>query len=225
MLTDVKGVIFDLDGTLVDSMWMWKDIDIEYLGQFGIECPEDLQTGVEGMSFNETANYFKTRFSLKESIEEIQNKWHEMAWDKYANQVPLKEGVMEFLEYLKEHQIPCGIASSNSKELIELIINKYNIANYFKTIRNSNEVAKGKPSPDVYLLAAHDMGVEPEDCLVFEDVIQGVMGGKNAKMKVCNVYDEYSRKDKETLRKIADYHIRNYYEIAAGTFDNLVQQE
>lgn len=225
MLTNVKGVIFDLDGTLIDSMWMWSDIDTEYLGLFGLECPDDLQNDIEGMSFDETASYFKARFSLEDSIHDIQKKWNEMAWDKYANEVPLKEGVMEFLKYLKEHNIPCGIASSNSKELIELVVQKYKISGYFKTIRNSNEVAKGKPSPDVYLLAAKDMEVNPEDCLVFEDVLQGVIGGKNANMKVCNVFDEYSRKDKEELRSIADYHIRNYHEIAAGTFDNLTQQE
>lgn len=221
MLTDVKGVIFDLDGTLVDSMWMWKDIDREYLSKFDITLPDGLEEKIEGMSFDETAIYFKNRFHLPDSIKEIQYNWNQMAWDKYANEVPLKEGVMEFLEYLKLQSIPCGIASSNSKELIELIIRKYNITSYFQTIRNSNEVPQGKPSPDIYLLVANDMGIKPEDCLVFEDVMQGVQGGKNANMMVCNVYDEHSVKDKDKLRRLADYHIRSYHDIISGTFKDL----
>lgn len=221
MLTDVSGVIFDLDGTLVDSMWMWHDIDKEFLEGYNIELPSDLQGYIEGMSFDETANYFKERFELKETIKEIQIIWNNMAWNKYATQVSLKEGVVDFLDHLRENNIPCGIASSNSKELIELIVEKYNMSSYFKTIRNSNEVAKGKPSPDIYLLVAKELGVEPENCLVFEDVVQGVLGGKNANMKVCNVYDEHSVKDKEKLRRLADYHIKSYHEIINGVFENL----
>lgn len=219
MLRNVKGVIFDLDGTLVDSMWMWEDIDREFLSSHNIELPEDLQKKVEGMSFDETAIYFKERFQLKDSIEEIQEIWNNMAWNKYATQVPLKEGVLEFLDYLKDNNIPCGIASSNSRELIELVIGRYNIASYFKTIRNSNEVQKGKPSPDIYLLVAEELGVEPEKCLVFEDVVQGVQGGKNANMQVCNVYDEFSLKDQKILKRLADYHIRSYEEILRGSFE------
>lgn len=74
-----KAVIFDLDGTLVDSMWMWKAIDIEYLARFGLACPDDLQKEIEGMSFSETAVYFKERFRLKESLDEIKNAWIQMS--------------------------------------------------------------------------------------------------------------------------------------------------
>ena len=70
-LENKKAMLFDLDGTLVDSMWMWKQIDIEYLGRFGYECPPQLQKEIEGMSFTETAAYFKKRFCLKETVDEI----------------------------------------------------------------------------------------------------------------------------------------------------------
>ena len=82
MLPDKKAVIFDLDGTLVDSMWMWRDIDIEFLGSRGITFPEDLQEKIEGMSFTETAQYFKETFPLEESVEELKAIWNEMAKDK-----------------------------------------------------------------------------------------------------------------------------------------------
>ena len=102
MLKNINAVIFDLDGTLVDSMWMWKAIDVEYLSRFGIELPEDLQREIEGMSFSETAVYFKERFQLEPSVEEIKDTWNEMAYEKYANEVPLKQGALKFLKYLKE---------------------------------------------------------------------------------------------------------------------------
>lgn len=213
MLKDIDAVIFDLDGTLVDSMWMWKEIDIEYLKRFGIEFPMDLQSCVEGMSFSETAIYFKERFNLPDSLDQIKSDWNKMAWDKYLNEVPLKEGVTELLEHLKEHNIPAGIATSNSRELVNLVIDKHNIKECFTSVRTSCEVDKGKPSPDIYLLVATDLLVEPEKCLVFEDVIQGVMAGKNANMKVCAVYDKLSEKDKDEKIRLADYYVHSLSEV------------
>ncbi|MDI9510031.1 MAG: HAD family phosphatase [Clostridiales bacterium] len=213
MLKDIDGVIFDLDGTLVDSMWMWKTIDVEYLARFGLEFPTDLQGKIEGMSFSETAIYFKERFNLPDSLDQIKSDWNKMAWDKYLYEVPLKEGAREFLQYLKDNHIPAGIATSNSRDLVDLIIDKLNIAEFFASIRTSCEVEKGKPSPDIYLLVANDLGVDPKKCLVFEDVIQGVMGGKNANMKVCAVYDEFSEKDDQEKKRLSDYYIYSMKEI------------
>lgn len=213
MLKDIEAVIFDLDGTLVDSMWMWKSIDIEYLKRFGIEMPDDLQRSIEGMSFSETAFYFKKRFELPDSLDQIKSAWNEMAWEKYKNEVPLKDGVLELLRYLKSHNIPAGIATSNSRELVDLIIEEHGIKDYFSSIRTSCEVEKGKPSPDIYLLVAKDMGVEAEKCLVFEDVLQGVMAGKNANMKVCAVHDDYSKDFEKEKRKLADYFVYSVSEI------------
>ena len=84
MLENIKAVIFDLDGTLVDSMWMWREIDIEYLAGFGIELPDDLQKSISGMSFSETAEYFKDRFGIKDDTDTIKKRWNEMAWDMYG---------------------------------------------------------------------------------------------------------------------------------------------
>ena len=102
MLKGIDAVIFDMDGSLVDSMWMWHEIDIEYLGRFGIELPPDLQSKIEGMSFHETAVYFKENFLIPDSLEEIKRTWNEMAWDKYTHEVPLKPGISEFLQGCRE---------------------------------------------------------------------------------------------------------------------------
>ena len=213
MFKDIDAVIFDLDGTIVDSMWMWKSIDIEYLQRFGIELPDDLQRNIEGMSFSETAVYFKQRFDLPDSLEQMKSDWNQMAWEKYVNEVPVKEGVLELLQYLKQQNIPAGIATSNSRELVDLIVEKHAMKEYFTSIRTSCEVSKGKPSPDIYLLVAEDLKVSPERCLVFEDVLQGVMAGKNANMKVCAVYDEYSKDDHEEKIRIADYFVHSVKEV------------
>ncbi len=213
MFKDIKAVIFDLDGTLVDSMWMWRDIDIEYLGERGIEFPENLQSEIEGMSFSETAVYFKRRFHLGEPLEDIKGEWNQMAWDKYTTRVPLKEGALELLQFLKENHIKAGIATSNSRELVDLTTHKLKVREYFNSIRTSCEVEKGKPAPDIYHLVARDLEVEADGCLVFEDIIQGIMAGKNAGMRVCAVYDSFSREDTVRKQELADYYIESFKEL------------
>lgn len=213
MLTGIKAVIFDLDGTLVDSMWMWKEIDIEYLARFNKVFTEDLQVQIEGMSFSETAIYFKERFEIPDDIDTIKADWNEMAYLKYKNEVPLKEGALSFLQELKSKGIKTGIATSNSRKLVDVAIESLEISDYFDAIHTSCEVAKGKPSPDIYLLVCEKLGVTPEECLVFEDIPQGIMAGKNAGMRVCAVQDDFSKDLEEEKRQLADYFIDSYFEL------------
>ena len=98
LLAGVDAVIFDLDGSLVDSMWVWPEIDVEYLKGFGITLDGRLQGEVDGMSFTETAVYFKERFGIPDSVEAIKDKWNRMAQDKYLHEVALKTGVRAFIE-------------------------------------------------------------------------------------------------------------------------------
>jgi len=213
MLNGKKAVIFDLDGTVVDSMWMWKQIDIDYLARFGIEMPEDLQSCIEGMSFTETAVYFKERFGINDELDEIKKSWNDMAWDIYENRVRLKPGVKEFLTELKKRGIKTGIATSNSKELVKVVLDKQDIAKYFDAVHTSCEVKKGKPAPDIYLLVAERLGVSPAECLVFEDIMQGNAAGKNAGMQVCAVDDDFSKEYRADKAEAADYFIYDYTEL------------
>lgn len=213
MWKNKKAMIFDLDGTLVDSMWMWHDIDIEYLGRFGIELPDRLQADIEGMSFSETAVYFKERFRLPDSLEKIKQDWNRMAWDKYTNQVPLKKGVPEFIRKCKSLGILLGIATSNSRELVENIIAVHGLTGDFSCIMTGCDVERGKPSPDIYLAVARDLQVQPEDCLVFEDIVAGIQAGKAAGMEVCAVEDAYSSYQAKEKKALADYYIKDYREI------------
>lgn len=213
MWKNKKAMIFDLDGTLVDSMWIWHDIDIEYLGRFGIDLPDSLQADIEGMSFSETAVYFKERFGLPDPLEKIKQDWNRMAWDKYTNQVPLKKGVAEFIRQCRKGGILLGIATSNSRELVENIIAVHGLREDFSCILTGCDVERGKPSPDIYLAVAGALQVKPEDCLVFEDIVPGIQAGKAAGMEVCAVEDEYSLYQTKEKKALADYYITDYLEI------------
>lgn len=209
-LKDIKAIIFDLDGTLVDSMWIWKQIDIDFLEKRSIVLPEDLQKEIEGKSFTETAQYFIKRFELLECIEEIQSEWNEMARRFYAERIPLKEGVKQFLMNAKLHGIKMGIGTSNSRELLLEVIKAHQIEDFFGTIRTSCEVDRGKPFPDIFLKVAEDLGVLPSECLVFEDTHAGVLAAKNAGMKVVAIYDELSEPYTDVIKDSADYYIDNF---------------
>lgn len=213
LLQNKKAVIFDLDGTLVDSMWMWKAIDIQYLGQHGIALPEDLQDQIEGMSFTETAAYFKKRFDLPESVEEIKTAWNEMTYEKYANEVPLKPGAEKFLSYLRKRNVQMAIATSNSRELVTTVIRALHIESCFSCVITSCEVGAGKPAPDIYRRAAGLLGVKPSECLVFEDLPAGILAGKRAGMTVIAVEDTFSLPMAERKKELADGYIHTYEEM------------
>lgn len=217
----LQAVIFDMDGSLIDSMWIWKAIDTEYLGRFGIALPEDLQESIGGKSFTETAVYFKERFSIPDDIVQIKEEWNRMAWDKYANEVPLKSGAEEFLQLCSQRKLRLGIATSNSRELVDHIVRVHGLERYFECIVTGCEVEKGKPSPDIYLTVAQKLSVKPENCLVFEDIVQGIQAGKAAGMKVCAVDDIHSRAQEMEKRALADYYIEDYKQLTDSFFDEI----
>lgn len=207
---DKSAFLFDLDGTLVDSMWIWKSIDIEYLGRFGLELPEDLGSSIEGMSFSETALYFKERFSIPDSVEEMKADWNRMAWLKYTREVPLKPGIREFLTLYRGRGVKMAVATSNSRELAEAVLAAHGLTEFFDVIVTGCEVFHGKPWPDIYLAAAEKLGVKAGECLVFEDIVAGIQAGKNAGMQVAAVEDEYSLYQSKEKKEMADYYIADY---------------
>ena len=210
MLKNIEAIIFDVDGTIADSMWMWKQIDIEYLERFGISLPSDLQKNIEGKSFKETAIYFKERFLIPDSIDTMMADWNEMAAYKYQYEIPLKKGVLEFIKQCKAKGILLGIATSNSVELLTYLLKAHRLENEFEVIITGSDGLKGKPAPDMYLEAAKRLKVEPKKCLVFEDIIPGILAGKRAGMKVCAIEDAYSKDVLLEKKKEADYYIDSF---------------
>lgn len=209
----VEAVIFDLDGSMVDSMWVWKSIDAEYLSRFEISLPEDLQKCIEGKSFSETAAYFKERFCLPDELDTIKADWNRMAWDKYTHEVPLKDGVLDLLQFCRANAVKMGIATSNSRELVENIVAVHHLEQYFACIMTGCDVSRGKPAPDIYLAVSERLGVTPGKCLVFEDIVPGIRAGQAAGMKVCAVYDKYSEYQEDKKRELADYYTYDFREL------------
>ena len=214
-ILNYDAVIFDLDGTLVDSMWVWSEIDNRFLGSLNIETPKDMESDLEGKSFTETAAYFKERFQLTMSVEEIMACWNKLAWEFYTHQVPLKRGAREWLEYLKVHNIKMGIATSNSIQLVKQVLKVLNIEEYFSAIKTGCEVGKGKPHPDIYLKTAEALQVNPSRCLVFEDIPNGIRAGQRAGMEAWAINDRQNEKVKQELITLASRFIEDYNEAIA----------
>lgn len=213
MLDKTKAVIFDLDGTLINSMWIWEQIDKDYLSSKGFSVPNNLKDEINHLSFYETAVYFKNKFSIDDSIEVILKTWNDMAYNHYLHNIKLKKGALNFLKYLKKNNIKTAIATSNSMNLLSAALECVKIKDYINVITTTNEVANGKNCPDVYLLTAKKLGVNPIDCIVFEDILEAVKGAKLANMKVIAVYDKAALYQKDDLIKTADKYILNFTEL------------
>lgn len=213
MLKNIKGAIFDLDGTLVDSMWVWRQIDVDYLKSKGHSLPENLNSEICHLSFTQTANYFKKRFNLSDSIETILDDWHNMAYNHYSKNVKLKDGVKEFLDKLKNYNVKIALATSNSVPLLEACLKNNGIYDYFDAITTTDEVPNGKNCPDVYLLAAEKININPSDCIVFEDILAAINGAKAANMTVVAVHDEHSSNELDEIIKASDKYINSYFEL------------
>ena len=222
MLKGIEAIIFDVDGTLIDSMWIWENIDELFLEKYHLEKPEGFHEGMEGMSYSETAQYFLDLFpSLPHTREELEQEWYDMAYEIYTTQMELKKGAYDFIKTMHENGIKLGIATSNNRELAEGTLKNNKVLEYMSSIWTSCEAGAGKPNPAVYLNVAKDLGINPEKCLVFEDVSNGILAGKNAGMKVCAVDDRFSRNQEEKKRQLADYYIQNYDDIKNNTYEVL----
>lgn len=220
MLKDKKAVIFDMDGSLVDSMWIWPKVDEIFTGKYHITLPPGFHKEIEGKSYTETAQYFLETFpSLNLTLEQVKQEWLDMTFELYTTKVPLKPGALDFIKQMHEKGILFGIATSNARALADATLKALHVEQYFSFVCTACEVNAGKPAPDVYLKVAEELHVLPEECLVFEDVPQGILAGKRAGMTVCAVDDEFSRPDTVEKKKLADYFISDYTQIFDKTYE------
>ncbi|PKK39725.1 hypothetical protein ABB02_01066 [Clostridiaceae bacterium JG1575] len=194
MFKNIRGVIFDLDGTLVDSMWVWSKIDQDFIESRSLSItPEELMNVVAHFSFHQTAHYFKDTFSLPESVDEIKALWIDAAHREYSTSVTLKAGAREFLLRLKELGIKLALATSNNRDLLEVCLQANGILGLFDALVTTDESrAKTKAEPDVFLLAAQRIGVSPQECMVFEDVAPAMRGARAAGMRVVGIKDRHT---------------------------------
>jgi HAD superfamily hydrolase (TIGR01509 family) len=210
----VKGVIFDLDGTLIDSMHIWTQVDFEYLQKRNIDVPADIMQDMKvGNSFVEIAKYFKERFQLPDSIEEIINEWTEMVAWHYQHDILLKPGALNFLHYLKQRDIKIAVGTSNTLYLTKTVLKANHVWQYIDATVDGCEINRGKPFPDIFIKAAEKLGLEPGTCLVIEDILAGVQAAKTAGMRVFAIADDSAENEREEINKQANFFAWTFQEI------------
>ncbi len=212
-MSEIKAAIFDLDGTLVDSMYVWEKVDNDFLAQRGIEVTKEYTDAMRSMFFETAAKYTIDTYRLNENVEQIIQIWLNMAKREYEFNVKPKPNVCKYLEFLKNKNIKIGIATSSNPYLTEPVLKNNNIKKYFNEICYTSQVGRGKEFPDIYLYTARRLGVRPEECVVFEDIIEGICGAKKAGMKTVAVYDEMSKEHTDILKKTADRYIFDFSEM------------
>lgn len=208
-----KGAIFDLDGTLLDSMDVWKNIDIEFLAKRGLEVPPGYGDEILAMSFRETAEYTIARFGLNEQPDDVMHEWNQMAIEAYSHHVQLKTDAKEYLLQLKAQGIRLGVCTALSQKLYLPCLQNNDIYELFDTCISTDDVSRGKSYPDAWLLCAARLGIDPHHCMTFEDVLPAIKGAKSAHMQICGVYDKYADKDRAEILRLSDYYINSFTEL------------
>lgn len=203
-IKDFKGHIFDLDGTLTKSNHVWSKIDEDFLGKRGIEVPEDYFKQVSAMNFEQAAVYTNDRFSLGENIQDIMKEWFDMAVYEYTNVIGLCGNAGEYVRRLKDQGRKIALATASTEELYRPVLKRNGILDCFDCFVSTEQVKRGKGFPNVYELAAEKLGLAARDCVVYEDIVEGIKGAKaGGFFAVACLNDHYSH-DWDEMRDIAD---------------------
>ncbi len=209
----IKGAIFDLDGTILDSMHIWPQIDEDFLGRRGIALPDDYVKAISTMGFHEIAIYTKERFSLTETLDEIKNEWNEMSIMAYTTAIGLKPGVKEFLELLKKSGVKMSVATASNELLFMPALANNGIVDFFDAFTTLAEVKKGKGSSDIYFKAAEKIGASPSECVVFEDLYDGLRAARKDGFFTVGVKEKLAVVSEEEIKKESDIYISDFYEL------------
>ena len=207
-----NGAIFDLDGTLLDSLHVWEDIDVRFLEKYGHRATPDYTREVTMLGFRKAAEYTVERYALSASPEEVIREWNEMSEDAYARTIQLKPGAREYLLSLRDHGVRLGIATALDPSRVRDVLVNNSVYDLFSSQTTLHEVSRGKGFPDIYLLEAQKLGIPPDQITVYEDLLLGVRGAKAGGFTVCGVYDSYTGDDWQEIVRIADRIIVDYRE-------------
>lgn len=212
-MNTISGAIIDMDGTILDSMGTWEKIDRGFLAERrGITVPDDYMNTITPMSYRETALYTIARFGLSDTPEELMAEWEEMAVEEYSRNIPPKPFAEEFLLNFKRNGVKTVLCTSSPEVFYATALKRLGLYSLFDAFVTTGEAGKGKAFPDVYLLAAKKIGAEPSRCVVFEDIPEAIEGAHGAGMKICGVYDLYSKKHSALMKRRCDWYVNNLSE-------------
>ena len=184
--TEIAAVVFDLDGVLLDSEAAWVRVKKEFTEETGGRWKEEAQWDMLGMSSIEWSRYMHDELGVPLSPEQISSAVADRLAQQYRERLPLLPGAVEAVRSLARHW-PLGLATSSNRNVIDLVLEKAGLADAFAATVSSEEVARGKPAPDVYLEAARRLGVEPAECVAVEDSTNGIRSAHAAEMAVIAV--------------------------------------
>ena len=202
----IKGAIFDLDGTLLDSMFIWDTIGEEYLRSLGKEPHEDLKETFMTLTLEEAAEYYREHYGVPLSVKEIVDGVNAMVEQTYRTKVTLKPGIAEYLAWLKENGVRMCVATVTDRYLVEETLERLGVRHYFSEIFTCAEVGFGKDKPIIYQKALEHLGTEKSDTYVFEDLPFALNTAKTDGFPTVGVYDRHEAHQDE-LKELADYYI------------------
>lgn len=208
-----KGAIFDFDGTLADTMYMWEHIDRMFFEKRGLEIPDGYVKKIATMGFLQASLYTKELLGLMDTPEEIIAEWFDYALYEHTHNIFFKPGAIDFVKKLRNMGIKTAVATASDMKLIIPALENNNASELFDVVATTNETKRAKGFPDVYELARDKMGLKTEECVVFEDVLEAVKGAKMGNFSTVGVYDERSREDIQEMKKLCDCYIYSFEEV------------
>lgn len=212
-IRDFDGIIFDLDGTFIDSMSVWHKVDELFFEKRGIPLPPDYKEIIKTMHFDSAARYTKDTFCLPDTVEEIIDEWRNTCMEQYKTTVRLKSGAADFIKKCKEAGLKTAFATASDDALCEAVLRANGVREYFDSKTYVNEVKTDKHKPDVYLLAAEKIGTDPTKCIVVEDILIGIKSAKSAGFTTVAMYDEASENEWGEMCREASLAIRSFNEL------------
>ena len=203
----IRGAIFDVDGTLLDSMFIWDTIGETYLRSIGYQPKENLNETFKNMSLHQAARYYQTEYGVTQSIDEIMDGVNAMLERYYRFEVPLKPGAAELLERLRQDGVKLCIATATDRHLVEAALDRCGVLSCFGEIFTCNEVGHGKDEPDIFEAALRFLGTEKSETVVFDDSLYAIRTAKETGFPVAAVYDSHE-KEQDKVRLLADIYLK-----------------